>query len=62
MLFGVRELARAAGVLPTIVQGLKSCKKMNVTLATVSKVLGAIGYQLTIEPKVSKDSRLLLHK
>ena len=50
----VRELAQAAGVSPTVVQGLKSGKKTNVTLATVSKVLGAVGYQLTVEPKVPK--------
>jgi DNA-binding phage protein len=50
----VLSLARAAGVSPTIIQGLKSGIRTNVTLATVSKVLGAVGYQLTVEPKVSK--------
>ena len=50
----VRELAAAAGVSPTIIQGLKSGKRSNVTISTVSKVLDAIGYQLTVTAKESK--------
>ena len=50
----VRELAAAAGVSPTIIQGLKSGTRTNVTINTVSKVLDAIGYELTVAPKESK--------
>lgn len=49
-----RELARAAGVSPTIIQGLKSGKRSNVTLATVTKILDVVGYELTVQPKESK--------
>ncbi len=49
----VRELAAAAGVSPTIVQGLRSGKR-NVTMDSVSKVFDVVGYELTIQPKESK--------
>ena len=45
----VRELAEEAGVSPTIIQDLKSGKRKNVTLITVSKVLNAIGYAVLYE-------------
>lgn len=46
----VRELAKAAGVSPTIIQELKTGKRKNVTLETFSKVVNAIGYEITIRP------------
>ncbi len=42
----VRELAKEAGVSPTIIQDLKSGKRKNVALHTASKVLNAIGYEV----------------
>ncbi len=47
----VRKLAASAGVSPTIIQGLRSGKKLNLTLDTLSKILDAIGYQIILAPK-----------
>src|SRR2546429_39941 len=47
----VRKLATAAKVSPTIVQGLKSGKKTNITIDTLSRILDAIGYQIIFAPK-----------
>lgn len=47
----VRKLALSAGVSPTIIQGLRSGKKSNITIDTLSKILDAIGYQLVLAPK-----------
>ena len=46
----VRELAKEAGVSPTIIQELKMGRRTNITLSTFNKVLNAIGYQITFEP------------
>lgn len=46
----VRELAKAAGVSPTIIQELKTGKRKNITMETFSKVLHAIGYEVSIRP------------
>jgi hypothetical protein len=42
----VRRLAAMAGVSPTIIQGLRSGTKTNLTMDTLSRVLDAIGYQI----------------
>ena len=47
----VRKLARAAGVSPTIIQGLKSGNKTNITVDTLSRILDTIGYQIILAPK-----------
>lgn len=47
----VRKLAAAAGVSPTIIQGLKSGLKTNLTVVTLSKILDALGYQMIFMPK-----------
>ena len=47
----VRKLARAAGVSPTIIQGLKSGNKTNITVDTLSRILDTIGYQIVLAPK-----------
>lgn len=54
----VRKLALAAGVSPTIIQGLKSGSKKNITIDTLSKILDVIGYQINFVPK-SKSERYL---
>lgn len=54
----VRKLAAAAGVSPTIVQNLKSGKKTNVTIDTLSRILDAIGYQIVLAPKLSPGKHL----
>lgn len=54
----VRKLAEAAGVSPTIIQGLRTGKKTNITLETLSKILDVIGYQIVITPKKSHDKPL----
>ena len=50
----VRKLAAEAGVSPTIIQGLKSKKKSNVTLDILSKILDVIGYEIIFTPKHTK--------
>lgn len=47
----VRKLAEAAGVSPAIIQGLRSRKKSNITIETLSRILDVIGYQITFTPK-----------
>ncbi len=47
----VRKLATAAGVSPTIIQSLRTGKKTNLTIDTLSKILDAIGYQIIFAPK-----------
>lgn len=54
----VRKLAAAAGVSPTIIQGLRSGKLTNITVDTLSKILDAIGYQIIFTPKEGHDKRL----
>lgn len=54
----VRKLALAAGVSPTIIQGLKSGSKTNITLDTLSKILDVIGYQIIFAPKRRSNKRL----
>jgi DNA-binding Xre family transcriptional regulator len=56
----VRKLAAAAGVSPTIIQGLRSGSKTNITLDTLSKILDAVGYQIIFAPKYSSEKRLKL--
>jgi DNA-binding Xre family transcriptional regulator len=46
----VRELAKEAGVSPTIIQELKTGKRKNITLDTFNRVLKGIGYQISFEP------------
>ncbi len=54
----VRKLATKAGVSPTIIQALRSGKKPNVTIGTLSKVLDAVGYEIILLPKNRPIARL----
>jgi len=45
----VRELAREAGVSPTVVQGIRSGTRENVTFNSVIKILKALGYKFKVE-------------
>lgn len=56
----VRKLALAAGVSPTIIQGLKSGSKTNITIDTLSKILDVIGYQINFIPKNKPEKQLKL--
>ncbi len=47
----VRKLAVEAEVSPTVIQGLKSGKKTNITIETLSRILDVIGYQIILVPK-----------
>jgi len=51
----VRALAKQAGVSPTIVQGVRSGERKNVSLKSVLKILKALGYNLAAE----KDGHLI---
>ena len=46
----VRELAREAGVSPTIVQEIKTGKRTNLNLNTVNRLLNAVDYEITYQP------------
>lgn len=54
----VRKLAAEADVSPTIIQNLKSGKKTNITLDTLSKILDVIGYQIILAPKRGSGKQL----
>jgi DNA-binding Xre family transcriptional regulator len=56
----VRKLAAAAGVSPTIIQGLRSGSKTNITIDTLSKILDAVGYQIIFTPKHEDGKQLKL--
>lgn len=45
----VRALAKAAGVSPTIIQGVRSGEREHVSLKSISKILKALGYNLVAE-------------
>ncbi|HSW72052.1 MAG TPA: helix-turn-helix transcriptional regulator [Chlamydiales bacterium] len=47
----VRKLATEAEVSPTIIQSLRSGKKTNITLDTLSRILDVLGYQIILAPK-----------
>lgn len=54
----VRKLAAEAEVSPTIIQSLKSGKKTNITIDTLSRILDVIGYQIILAPKNSTGKQL----
>ncbi len=54
----VRKLAEAAGVSPTIVQGIRSGKRKNVSIQSFLKILNVLGYHLVAE---RGDYRFPLH-
>lgn len=56
----VRKLASAAGVSPTIIQGIKSGSKTNITIDTLSKILDAVDYQIIFIPKNGSERKLKL--
>ncbi len=45
----VRKLAKAAGVSPTIVQGVKSGTRKNVSARSLFKILNGLGCKVIIE-------------
>ena len=47
----VRKLAKAAGISPTIIQGLRSGSKKNITITNFLKILKVLGCSLVIERK-----------
>lgn len=56
----VRKLAADAEVSPTIIQSLKSGKKTNITIGTLSRILDVIGYQIILVPKSNPRKQLTL--
>ncbi len=54
----VRRLAAKADVSPTIIQNLKSGKKTNITIDTLSRILNVIGYQIILAPKTGSGKHL----
>ncbi len=54
----VRKLATEAGVSPTIVQSLRSGKKTNITIDTLSRILDVIGYRIVLVPKGNLGKQL----
>lgn len=54
----VRKLAVEAEVSPTIIQSLKSGKKTNITIETLSRILDVVGYQIVLAPKSGSGKQL----
>lgn len=54
----VRKLAAEADVSPTIIQALKTGKKANITIDTLSRILDVIGYNIVLEPKSGSGKKL----
>ncbi len=54
----VRKLAAEAEVSPTIIQSLKSGRKTNITIETLSRILDAVGYQIILAPKNGSGRRV----
>lgn len=52
----VRELAKAAGISPTIVQEVRAGKRKNLTLQSFLKLLDALGYSFVLEKSVKNKS------
>lgn len=45
----VRKLAEMAKVSPTLIQGIRSGTKKNVTVKTFSKIFSILGYNIVLE-------------
>lgn len=56
----VRKLAAEAEVSPTVIQSLKSGRKTNITIETLSRILDVIGYQIVLAPKSGSGKRLTM--
>lgn len=56
----VKKLATAAGISPTIIQGLRSGLRANITIDTLSKILDALDYQIILAPKHRDGKRFKL--
>ncbi len=54
----VRKLAAEAEVSPTIIQNLKSGKKTNITIETLSRILDVIDYQIILAPESGSRKQL----
>ena len=54
----VRKLAKEAEVSPTIIQELRSGRKLNITIETLSRILDVIGYQIILAPKQGQGRQL----
>ncbi len=54
----VRELAKEAGVSPTIIQQIRSGTKGNLTLSTLISILEALGYSTTLEIEKKRGARI----
>ncbi len=52
----VRELAKEAGVSPTVIQQIRSGEKGNLTLSTLISILDALGYSSTLEIEKAKGA------
>ncbi len=45
----IRELAKAAGISPTIIQGIRSGTSQNITMQSFFKMMRALGCSLIVE-------------
>jgi DNA-binding Xre family transcriptional regulator len=60
----VRNLAKAAGISPTIVQEVRIGKRKNLSLQSFFKILDALGYSFVLEKpgkNKKKAERITLH-
>ena len=52
----IRKLAKAANISTSIIQGLRSAAKKNLTLQTLIKIIDAFGYSLILEKSSKKKN------
>jgi DNA-binding Xre family transcriptional regulator len=45
----VRQLAKAAGISPTVIQDIRSGKRRNITVYNLSKILKALGSRIAVQ-------------
>jgi len=56
----VRELAKKAGISPTIVQEIKTGKKTNINLKTFLKMMAVLGKSVIIEDNYTHEQLQLI--
>ncbi len=56
----VRKLAEEAGVSPTVIQGIRSGEKINISLNTLRPILAALNYKMQFvkERKTGKSKKV----
>jgi DNA-binding Xre family transcriptional regulator len=57
----VRELAKAAGISPTIIQGIRSGTQTNLTMQSFLKIMTSLGCALVVEKGKDRFPLIMPH-